>query len=60
MNTKSETKLSKATKIYKKMVNLKGIKRKQIIEKFQSEAGLSKAGAGTYYFNIKKKLSENS
>ena len=59
MNSQSKSKVELATNIYKKMYKKKGIERKHIIAKFQSEAGLSKAGAGTYYFNIKRKLSEN-
>ena len=34
------------------------IKRKDVILRFVNEAGLTKAGASTYYGNIKKKLSK--
>jgi hypothetical protein len=60
MNTQSKSKMALATAIYKKMIQKNGVQRKDIIAKFQSEAGLSKAGAGTYYNNIKKKLAENA
>jgi hypothetical protein len=60
MSKPLETKVAKATAIYKKMYKKNGVERKHIIAKFQSEAGLSKAGAGTYYNNIKKKLAENA
>ena len=33
-------------------------KRKDVIQRFVGEAGLTKAGASTYYGNIKKKLSK--
>lgn len=34
------------------------VKRKDVIERFVDEVGLTKAGASTYYGNIKKKLSK--
>jgi hypothetical protein len=34
------------------------VKRKDVIQRFVGEAGLTKAGASTYYGNIKKKLSK--
>jgi len=34
------------------------IKRKDVIQRFVGEVGLTKAGASTYYGNIKKKLSK--
>jgi hypothetical protein len=34
------------------------VKRKDVIQRFVDEAGLAKAGASTYYGNIKKKLSK--
>jgi hypothetical protein len=34
------------------------VKRKDVILRFVNEAGLTKAGASTYYGNIKKKLSK--
>lgn len=34
------------------------VKRKDIIQRFIDEVGLTKAGASTYYGNIKKKLSK--
>jgi hypothetical protein len=34
------------------------VKRKDVIQRFIGEAGLTKAGASTYYGNIKKKLSK--
>ncbi len=62
MNTKPETKMAKAEKIYRKMVNLKSVKRKHILLKFQNKNGpnLTKAGASTYFAIIKKKLAEKN
>lgn len=34
------------------------VKRKDVIQRFVGEVGLTKAGASTYYGNIKKKLSK--
>lgn len=44
-----------AVEIFKSM---EGAKRKEVIARFMDEAGLTKAGAGTYYYNIKKELSK--
>lgn len=50
---KKETKKQIAIRIYKEM---EGSKRKEIMERFQNEAGLTKAGANTYLHNIKKEF----
>jgi hypothetical protein len=59
LNTRSTNGSSKsaiATRIYQEMAASKeSFTRKQIIERFISEAGLTAAGAATYYFNITKK-----
>ena len=34
------------------------VKRKDVIQRFVGEAGLTKAGASTYYGNIKKKMTK--
>ncbi len=44
-----------AVEIYKRMVAVKGITRKDIIQKFIDEVKLTKAGASTYYQLIKAK-----
>jgi hypothetical protein len=45
-----------ATRIYAEMAAAKeSFTRKQIIDRFVTEAGLTSAGAATYYFNITKK-----
>jgi hypothetical protein len=50
---KQLTKVDKAKPVYEKMV-AEGKTRKQIIETFISQVGLTKAGASTYYQNLKK------
>lgn len=50
---KPVTKKAIATEIVKRM---EGEKRKDVIAALVSEAELTKAGAGTYYYNIKKEL----
>nr|WP_156173748.1 hypothetical protein [Cupriavidus basilensis] len=49
------TKMMVAVEIYKRMVAVKGITRKDIIQKFIDEVKLTKAGASTYYQLIKAK-----
>jgi hypothetical protein len=45
-----------ATRIYQEMANADGeFTRKQVIDRFVTEAKLTPAGAATYYFNITKK-----
>ena len=44
-----------ATEIYKRMMRRKQGTRKESIEQFVAEAGLSKDGASTYYQMIKRK-----
>jgi hypothetical protein len=44
-----------ATEIYKRMRTVKGVTRKDVIEKFVAEVKLTKAGASTYYQMIKAK-----
>lgn len=48
--TKRVTKAARAQEIYSKFAGDK----KQIIEAFMSELGMSKAGATTYFYNAKK------
>ncbi|VVE66982.1 hypothetical protein PCA31118_02430 [Pandoraea captiosa] len=49
----TKTKMQIATEIYKRMMRRKQVTRKEIIEQFVAEAGLSKDGASTYYQMIK-------
>lgn len=49
------TKMLVATEIYKRMIGVKGVTRKDIIQKFIEEVNLTKAGASTYYQMIKDK-----
>ncbi|AVF42308.1 hypothetical protein AL486_23525 [Pandoraea apista] len=50
----TKTKMQIATEIYKRMMRRKQVTRKEIIEQFVAEAGLSKDGASTYYQMIKR------
>lgn len=52
---KTKTKMQIATEVYKRMMRRKQVTRKEIIEQFVAEAGLSKDGASTYYQMIKRK-----
>jgi len=36
------------------------VRRKDVIERFLDEAGLTKTGSATYYGNIKKKLTKTA
>lgn len=54
----TKTKMEIATEIFKRLKKVKGITRKEIIDKFVVEAKLSKAGASTYYQLIKAKVEE--
>jgi hypothetical protein len=48
-----------AAKIYKEMADSEtNYTRKDILAKFMTEAGLTEAGAATYYYNITKKAKE--
>jgi hypothetical protein len=49
------TKMVVATEIYERMVAVKGVTRKDIIQKFIDEVKLTRAGASTYYQLIKAK-----
>jgi hypothetical protein len=51
-----KSKMDIATEIYKQMMKTKGITRKEILEKFMTDAKLSKAGSSTYFQLIKAKL----
>ena len=51
----SDSKMDIAVKIYEEEKKKKGFTRKGCILRFMSEAGLTKAGASTYYANIKAK-----
>jgi hypothetical protein len=48
-------KMEIATAIFKQMTKIKGVTRKEIIDRFVAEAKLSKAGASTYYQLIRTK-----
>ena len=48
------SKMDKARVVFKAMFGNDGIKRKDIIEKFIADCGLTKAGASTYYAKLKK------
>lgn len=54
--TEGRSKMDIATEIYKQMMKTKGITRKEILEKFMTDAKLSKAGSSTYFQLIKAKL----
>lgn len=57
------SKAEKATKIMKEMwedIQSGNVKRKDVIARFIDEAELTKAGASTYYGNIKTKLSKTA
>lgn len=51
---KQPTKADRAKPVYEQMM-AEGKDRKQIIEAFINEVGLTKAGASTYYQNLKKR-----
>jgi len=48
-----DSKMDIAVKIYEEEKKKKGFSRKGCILRFVTEAGLTKAGASTYYANIK-------
>lgn len=55
------SKTDQAMKIMEEMwddIQIGKVKRKDVIQRFINEIGLTKAGASTYYGNIKKKLSK--
>lgn len=52
------TKADKAREIFARMYGKPNVARKDVINVFIAEAGLTKAGAGTYYQNFTKKLKE--
>jgi hypothetical protein len=56
--TAVDKKISKKDIAVTIFANMSGAKRKEVIAEFMDKAGLSKAGASTYYFNIKKELSK--
>jgi hypothetical protein len=62
LNTRSSNGNSKsaiATRIYQEMANgEEQFTRKQVIDRFVTEAGLTPSGAATYYFNITKKAKQ--
>lgn len=51
----TETKMDKATRVYLKMRNQEGVRRKDIIAEFINTCDLTPAGASTYYQKIKSK-----
>ena len=52
------TKADKAREIFARMYGKPNVARKDVINAFIAEAGLTKAGAGTYYQNFTKKLKD--
>ena len=57
------SKMKLATKIMEEMwddIQAGKVKRKDVIERFINEVGLTKAGSSTYYGSIKKKLSNTA
>ena len=54
-NSSEPSKMEIATEIYKRMMQTKGMTRKEVLEQFVSQAKLSKAGASTYFQLIKAK-----
>ena len=50
-----DSKMDLAVKIYEEEKKKKGFSRKGCIERFMTEVKLTKAGASTYYTNIKAK-----
>lgn len=55
-----KNKMDKATRVYLKMINKDGIRRKDIIAEFINSCELTPAGASTYYQKIKKKAATRS
>lgn len=53
--TSEPSKMEIATEIYKRMMQTKGMTRKEVLEQFVAQAKLSKAGASTYFQLIKAK-----
>lgn len=51
----TESKMSKATNVYQRLIKNEGVQRKDIIQEFIAKCGLTPAGASTYYNTIKKK-----
>lgn len=51
---KEPTKADLARDIFDRLYGQPGIRRKDILDAFCNEAGLTKNGANTYYQNIKK------
>ncbi|MES2069070.1 MAG: hypothetical protein V4488_01890 [Pseudomonadota bacterium] len=47
------TKMKIATEIYRQMKEIKGISREEILQRFMTDANVSKAGAPTYFRLIK-------
>jgi hypothetical protein len=57
------SKMDQATKIMEQMwddIQAGKVKRKDVIERFIGEVGLTPKGAATYYGSIKKKLSNTA
>jgi len=58
---KGPSKADRARKIMEEMwgdLQAGKVKRKDVIQRFVGEAGLTKAGASTYYGNIKKRMTK--
>ena len=61
INKVKQTKMDLATDLYKKLLkDDPHIPRKDIIEEFVNQCGLTPAGAATYYNTIKKRTSEKT
>jgi hypothetical protein len=56
---KQPTKVDRAKPVYEQMMAA-GKTRKQIIEAFMNEVGLTKAGASTYYQNLKREVKKTT
>lgn len=56
MTTKAKKTVSKATKARQVWKRLKNHSRKNVMNHLQKKVGLSKAGASTYYNNLRKEF----
>lgn len=57
-STSVPSKMTQATLVYKQMTNKADTSRKDIINAFVANCGLTPAGAATYYNTIKNKLAK--
>jgi len=56
LDGKAQTKMDRATELFRQMSMNKDVQRKDIVERFMNDIGLTKAGAGTYYQLIKQRF----